>query len=162
MPRRGRGPAVHNAQVPPLTLTVTADRLPGASCPGRDHIHVAVQRRAKPAELLGLTPGDAPTAEWTLPCEVRPGRDGGPPDITGPYVQGPPGGRFVYLSWGECAPGGSFEMFRRAKLLLTAVPADVLTAAAASGRLTGALGLTDAKGHPLCARVVPPAITWTP
>ena len=146
--------------MPPLTLTITADRLPGADRLGHDNIHVAVQRRAKPGELLGLTRGDAPTAEWTVECAVRPGPDGAP-DVTGPYVQGPPGGRFVYLSWGDVAPDGAFTMFRRAKLLLTAVPADVLAAAAASGRLTAHLGLSDAQGDPVCARVVPPAITWT-
>lgn len=56
---------------------------------------------------------------------------------------------------------GAFTMFRRAKLLLGAVPPEVLAAAVRSGRLTGRLGLTDAKGHPLCARVVPPTVRWT-
>jgi hypothetical protein len=41
------------------------------------------------------------------------------------------------------------------------VPADVLDAAATSGLLIGSLGLTDVKGHPLCARVRPPLISWT-
>jgi hypothetical protein len=49
-------------------------------------------------------------------------------------------------------------MFRRAKLMLADVPPDVLDAAATSGTLVGTLGLTDAKGHPLCARVKPPMI----
>ena len=40
-------------------------------------------------------------------------------------------------------------------------PADVLAAAARHGLLVGRLGLTDAQGGPLCARVEPPHITWT-
>ena len=40
-------------------------------------------------------------------------------------------------------------------------PADVLAAAAASGTLVATLGLTDAKGNPLCARVKPPQIEWS-
>jgi hypothetical protein len=52
-------------------------------------------------------------------------------------------------------------MFRRAKLMLGGVDPDVLTAAVGSGLLVRRLGLTDAKGHPLCARVVPPRITWS-
>lgn len=38
---------------------------------------------------------------------------------------------------------------------------DVLGSAAKSGLLVGTLGLTDAKGNPLCARVRPPQISWT-
>jgi hypothetical protein len=52
-------------------------------------------------------------------------------------------------------------MFRRAKLMLGAIPPEVTAEAVRTGRLTGRLGLTDARGRPLCARVLPPAITWT-
>jgi Family of unknown function (DUF5990) len=50
--------------------------------------------------------------------------------------------------------------FRLAKLMLADVPADVLDAASTSGTLVGAPGLTDAEGHPLCARVKPPQTHW--
>jgi Family of unknown function (DUF5990) len=73
----------------------------------------------------------------------------------------PPGGRFVYLSWGTVDDAGHFTLFRRAKLMLEDVPTDVLDSAARSGLLVGSLGLTDAKGNPLCARVRPPQISWT-
>ena len=53
--------------------------------------------------------------------------------MRGPYIQGPPGGRFIYLSWGTVDGEGQFEMFRRTKLLLADVPTDVLEAAATSG-----------------------------
>ena len=53
------------------------------------------------------------------------------------------------------------DMFRRSKLMLDAVPDDVLARAAAAGTLVGRLGLTDAKGQPLCAAVRPPAIEWS-
>ena len=52
-------------------------------------------------------------------------------------------------------------MFRRAKLMLDAVPPDVLRAAERSGSLVARLGLTDAKGGPLCAAVRPPVVTWS-
>ena len=52
-------------------------------------------------------------------------------------------------------------MFRRAKLMLDAVPAEVLADAARDGLLVARLGLTDAHGGPLCARVEPPHVTWT-
>jgi hypothetical protein len=114
-----------------------------------------VQRKNRPRELLDAHPGDAPSAEWTLECSL----DG--TDVGGPHIQGRPGERFIYLSWGSVDDDGHFAMFRRAKLMLADVPADVLDAAATSGTLVGTLGLTDAKGHPLCARVNPPQIRWS-
>lgn len=44
---------------------------------------------------------------------------------------------------------GRFELFRRAKLLLDAVPPGVLADASELGGLVGRLGLTDPKGNPL-------------
>lgn len=144
-----------------MQIRIEGSHLPGRECgagdnfPGYANIHVAVQRKNRPGELLNLHPGDAAHAVWTLDCSV----DG--TDVRGPYIQGPPGGRFIYLSWGAVDDDGRVEMFRRAKLMLADVPAAVLEAAAASGTLVGTLGLTDAKGHPLCARVQPSQISWT-
>ena len=144
-----------------VRIRILGMQLPGRDCgpggdfPGYSNIHVGVQRKNRPNELLDLHPGDATTAMWTLDCAV----DG--MDVRGPYIQGPPGERFIYLSWGTVDDAGRFTLFRRAKLMLEDVPADVLQSAAASGLLVGSLGLTDAKGHPLCARVRPPQISWT-
>jgi hypothetical protein len=146
-----------------MRVRIDAVDLPGLACPPgapvHSNIHVAVQRRNRPAELLGLQPGDAASATWTLECTTSASPAG--TDVKGPYVQGGPGGRFVYLSWGTVDASGTFTMFRRAKLMLDAIPADVLDTAALDGLLVGRLGLTDACGAPLCARVVPPRIAWT-
>jgi Family of unknown function (DUF5990) len=45
-------------------------------------------------DLLDLHPGDASTAVWTFDYSVS------GTDVRGPYIQGPPGGRFNYLNWG--------------------------------------------------------------
>jgi hypothetical protein len=82
-------------------------------------------------------------------------------DVRGPYIQGPRGGRFIYLSWGTVDDAGRFTPLRRAKLMLEDVPSAVLHSAATSGVLVGSLDLTDAKGHPVCARVRSPRIDWT-
>ena len=152
-----------------LTIRVDAVDLPGLTCPPTApgdnsmqtyrNVHVAVQRRARRDELLGIQPGDATCATWTLPCTTAAAAAG--IDVKGPYIQGRAGERFIYLSWGTVDEPGTFTMFRRAKLLLGAVPADVLDAAAHTGVLVGRLGLTDAYGCPLCARVTPPAILWS-
>ena len=152
-----------------LRIRIDAVDLPGLTCPPRasgdgsvqtyGNIHVAVQRRARRNEVLGIQPGDADSATWTLSCTSAATPTG--TDIKGPYVQGRPGERFIYLSWGTVDEPGTFTMFRRAKLLLGAIPDDVLASAVQTGLLVGRLGLTDAHGCPLCARVVPPAIAWT-
>ena len=81
--------------------------------------------------------------------------------LQGPYIQGPPGGRFIYLSWGTVDDAAGFTLFRRAKLWLDVVPAGVLDQAMDRGVLVGRLGLTDLKGNPLCAAVRPPVIEWS-
>src|SRR5262249_26696638 len=126
---------------------------------GHHNIHVGVQRRSRPAELLGLVAGNAPSATWTLDCTCTPSSSG--MDFKGPHIQGPPGTRFIYLSWGTVALDGTFTMFRRAKLQLDAIPLDVVTEAMRRGVLVGRLGLTDRKGNPLCAAVRPPVIEWS-
>jgi Family of unknown function (DUF5990) len=48
-------------------------------------------------------------------------------------VQGRPGDRFIYLTWGDVGDDGTFRMF-----------------------------LTDECGGPTCARLKPPALTLSP
>ncbi|GAA2415017.1 hypothetical protein GCM10010191_26370 [Actinomadura vinacea] len=51
-----------------MRVRIEATELPGRTCgpgddfPGHDGIHVGVQRRGRPGELLDLHPGDAPSA----------------------------------------------------------------------------------------------------
>jgi hypothetical protein len=146
-------------------IHIEASDLPGRTCPpgdgfpGYSGIHVGVQRRDRRDELLDLHPGDATSAAWTLECVATP-RPGGV-DLRGPHIQGRPGGRFIYLSWGTVDDAGVFSMFRRAKLMLDAVDAGTVDDAVRSGRLLGRLRLTDGRGEPLCAAVRPPRIEWT-
>ncbi|WP_406272559.1 DUF5990 family protein [Actinacidiphila glaucinigra] len=142
-----------------MLLRIEGSDLPGRTFGGHRGVHVAVQRRARPAELLDPRPGDAAAATWDLDCRVRETPDG--LDVTGPHVQGGPGARFVYLSWGTVGDSGDFTMFRRAKLMLDGVGPGTLRAAARSGTLLGRLGLTDVRGGPLCAAVRPPLVTWS-
>jgi hypothetical protein len=148
-----------------VEIRIEATELPGLACapgpgfPGADNVHVGVQRKDRPSELLGLTPGDAQSAEWTLDCE--PIRTEAGIELHGKYIQNRLGGRFIYLSWVAVGQGGQATMFRRAKVMFDAIPPDVVDAAMRSGRLTARLRLTDAKGHPLCASVRPPLVEWT-
>jgi hypothetical protein len=148
-----------------IRIRIEASDLPGRDCgpspdmPGYRNIHVGVQRRDRRDELLDLHPGDASGAVWNFEAAAIATTQGS--DIRGPYVQGRPGARFIYLSWGTVDDQGTFTMFRRAKLMLDGVDPATLDAARRGGCLTGRLGLTDARGHPLCAAVRPPLITWS-
>jgi hypothetical protein len=144
-----------------VRIRIVGTDLPGRDCPpghnfpGYSNVHVGMQTKRRPPELLDLQPGDADEVNWTIDCEV----DGS--DFRGPYIQGRPGERFIYLNWGSVDGDGQMEMFRRAKLMLADVPQAVLAEAATKGVLVGRLRLSDAKGEPLCAAVRPPAIEWS-
>jgi len=160
-PADAAGPHTDDVQI-----RIEASDLPGSSrgassdAPGGYHnIHIGLQRRNRREELLGLVPGDAPSAAWTVDCTFVPAPAGA--DLKGPYIQGPPCGRFIYLSWGTVDAAGTFALFRRAKLWLNAIPPAVISSAADLGLLVGRLGLTDRKGNPLCAAVRPPMIEWS-
>jgi hypothetical protein len=138
----------------------------GVNLPGRrfcrpdgsplDNVHVGVQIRRDPAELVRA---DAPEARWHLDVNVVPTDDG--VDFRGPAVQGKRGDRFLYLTWGEVHSDGAFEMFRRAKLMLDRIEPAIVEAAVAKGTLEATVDLTGRGGGPRCARVDPPAVVWS-
>lgn len=147
-----------------VRIVIQGHDLPGRSCgpspdrPGGHHnVHVGVQRRNRPSELHGLTPGDAPSVRWVLECAATPTDNG--LDVTGPFIQGRRGNRFIYLSWGTVDDHG-FHMFRRAKLALNDIPSEVLALAVDTGGLLARLGLTDRNGNPASADQRS-AIEWT-
>ena len=137
-----------------MLLQIQGHHLPGRVWRSRDeyydNIHVGIQVGKEPCELVR---GDAPSTSWSLPIEVV-ARDGGL-DFRGAAVQGKPGERFVYLTWGDVGDDGSFAMFRRAKLML----ADLGPLVANSQGVTARVDLTDECGAPRCARLKPPALT---
>lgn len=147
-----------------MLVTIVGHDLPGRSCgPGPEgqtyeNVHVGLKHRSGPTQLH---PADAGEVSWTFEVRVRAGDDGRP-DFRGGYVYGQRGNRAVGLPWGTVDADGAFHLFRAAKLRLDAVDPAVVTAANAPGhRLVGRIGLTDGCGHPRCASVRPPDITWT-
>lgn len=137
----------HNGVV---RIRIEGRDLPGRSCAGRSDIHVALQVRADPVNPV---PGDATSACWETEVRMVDG------DFRGPAVHGKRGERFLYLTWGSPS-GDQWAMFRRAKLMLNNIDPQIV-AAAADSTLVASVCLTDGKGGPRCARVDPPAITWS-
>jgi hypothetical protein len=127
--------------------------------PGYDNIHDGIQRRNQPNDVVDLYAGDSPAAFWTFDAAAvaAPFR----PDLRWPFIQGASAQRFIYLSWGTVDSESTFVMYRRAKLVLADIGAEIIAAAERSGELTSRLGLTDARGHPVCARIKPPAVEWS-
>lgn len=141
-----------------MLLRIIGSKPPGRDCGEHSNVHVGIQLGRDPDQLV---PADTDPATFTAEVTAFVGRDGDP-DLRGPAVQGRPGARFVYLTWGDLSDAGAFTMFRRAKLMLDAVdPADIRTADESGAILEARLGLTDGHGMPLCAAVRPPNVTWS-
>lgn len=140
-----------------VVVRIVGRHLPGRTCGSYTEVSVGLARKVG-CDPEGGFSADAREARWETTIEVR-ARDG-VPAFRGPAVNGPPHERFLYLTWigrkGRAAPA----MFRRAKLRLDAVPAEVLARALRSGVLVARLDLTAADGMPVCASVRPPAIAW--
>jgi hypothetical protein len=146
-----------------VVIRVEGGNLPGRRCnPGpegpHENVHVGIGSRGLATELVR---GDASAASWRF--QVRPvAVAGGSWDFSGPLVEGRRGDRFLYLNWGDVAADGSFRLFRRAKIDLSALDAELVRKAVDEGaELRCEVDLTDAKGNPSCARFRPPAIAWS-
>lgn len=168
----------------PLTVVIEGFDLPGLTCrpePGGQpyrNIHVALGgprsdgRRGdgedRPALVVPGTPGlatepvpgDAASARWEVPVTVRRGAEGY--DFSGPFVRGDRTDRHLGLAWGEVPGDGTLRLFRGAKLRLVDIDPRIIGEAMRPGhRLIARVQLTDARGNPVCARVHPPALTWS-
>lgn len=122
-----------------------------------DNIHVGLQIRSEPEHLVR---GDSADARWELEIKTSIDSDG-ELDFHGPAVHGKRGDRFIYLTWGNIDETAVFNMFRRAKLMLNRVDPNLIRTATTHGHLTAIVQLSDDCGAPRCARVDPPAITWS-
>jgi hypothetical protein len=71
------------------------------------------------SEIVCVTRSTGKDQAFEVPVRIKEGRDGAP-DFTGPFVQGPPGGRFIYITSGKRA-GDQSDWDRRAKVPLNGI-----------------------------------------
>ncbi|HEU0079591.1 MAG TPA: DUF5990 family protein [Longimicrobiaceae bacterium] len=116
-------------------------------------------------------------AELLLPCEAGPGEirfdfvlrvaarpGGGEPDFLGPYAQGTPADRFVYVGSGKRAGQADSGWDRRAKVKLSGIGWDEIerVLAAPGARLEARIEGTGRDGGPACASVPLVDGCWKP
>ena len=147
-----------------MVIRLNGFNLPGATCspaPERlqpyETVHVGIGSRGQAVELFR---GDASSTTWRFDIRVVEASDGSL-DFRGPLVEGRRGDRFIYLNWGTVDAEGTFRLFRRAKVMLDEIDPTLVQATATGAELHAAVNLTDSKGNPTCARLKPPAITWS-
>ncbi len=160
----------------PMTVVIEGYDLPGLTCrpepdgAGHRNVHVAVSGKVKdrpalvvpdrPGLAIEPVPGDAESARWEVPVTVRRDADGF--DFSGPFVGGARDDRSLGLAWGDVPGDGTLRLFRGAKLRLVDVDPALIEEAMRHGHLLVArIRLTDPRGNPVCARVHPPALTWS-
>ena len=127
---------------------------------GRSEDRPALVMTGSPWLAAEPVPGDSPSARWEVPVTVRRDTDG--LDFSGPFVRGDRADRHLGLAWGDVPGDGTLRVFRGAKLRLVDIdPRLVEEALRSQHRLVARIRLTDPRGNPVCARVHPPALTWS-
>jgi hypothetical protein len=160
-----RAPRRQLGDLTSMSVVVEGHDLPGLHCHpgpegGHDAVHVGlwtspkdasgVAVHGRPLWVTDVMPGDAPSVRWE--CTVTVGRDADGPDFVGPHVRGGRTDRHLGLFWGDF-DGAEFRMFRRCQAPARRHhPRGHRRRGATGTPLVGRLGLTDAKGLPVCAR----------
>jgi hypothetical protein len=147
-----------NAAVTTSTLTIAfwieGYDAPGSSCPGPDGIGLGIQQGT---EVVGVLPSSTESPRFS--GEVAMVSDGDVTDYSGPYIHGPRGDRFLYLTWLHLK---SRESMARIKLKLSDIDPELLASAARDGKVVqGRVKLTNRLGKPASGSVRPPDVEWT-
>ena len=136
---------------PELTLRIIVRRPP----PG---VTFAVQRGS--AELLPPNAGSSDALVFDLSVRADGVSPSGRPRFLGPFTQGPPTARFVYVNSGQRAGQPGTRWDRRAKIPLTGISAVMVQEAMKDpgARLETEFEGTGKDGGPTCATVK--SIVW--
>jgi hypothetical protein len=140
-----------------VTILLHCRNLPGNRFESHTAVRLGVQRGR---DVVDDVPGDVADVTFTIPLRVTRNAKNGRPNFLGPFAQGNSDDRFIYLSWGE-RHGGTWEMFRRAKIKLDHLSWENVEQVLRHGEpIEAQLSMTDRSGGPLCATVREHYIAW--
>lgn len=123
---------------------VVRDPVPGVA--------LALQRESDEHVPPTSVTSEAVTFDLTVRVDVPEGE--GPVPCYGPFTQGPPSARFVYIGVGQRAGQPASPWDRRIKVPLSGITARQVRSALASGDvLTATFGGRGKDGTPVCATV---------
>ena len=129
----------------PLRI-VMEDPVPGVA--------IALQRgAAAKAELVQPSAASPAAIMFELEAAVEGALPDGRPRLLGPYVQGPPAARFVYLCVGQLAGQPGSPWTRRVKVPLGGLSRDLIEALTPGMRLEARIAGRARDGGPACASV---------
>lgn len=113
----------------------------------------AVQRGR--SELHQATPSTGSTISFDFTVRARPTANPNALNLLGPYAQGPPTARFVYVNSGTYAGEPASCWSRRAKVPLSGITPELMRKLAGSpgARLEARIAGTGRDGGPACASV---------
>ncbi len=132
---------------------VVEDPVPGLA--------IALQRgKADGAELVPPTSRSADAVAFDLEITVEGALADGRPRLLGPYVQGPPDARFVYLAVGRYAGQRDSPWGGRVKVPLAGLGWDAIEALTPGARLVARIPGQSPKGGPALASVRLPPPGW--
>lgn len=126
-------------------------------------VALALQRGASgTATLVGPAYGSTDALVFDFEVTLDGSNAAGGPRLLGPFVQGPPTARFVYITIGASAGQIGSPWQRRAKVPLGTIDWLSIEALAPGERLTALIAGTARDGSPACATVpiLPPG--WAP
>lgn len=133
-----------------LRIRIMGRNMPTQYCEQHDVRQLGIIRGKEVVDAIST---DASSAVFDLAVDVA--RRPDCLDFRGPYVNGGPTERFLYLNWGGGTGGGG-----RTKLQLLQIAPAVVEAAMEVGLLVADLDLTDDRGRPAYATVHEPRLTW--
>lgn len=106
------------------------------------------------AERLDYVEADDDDIAFELTVTLRQGKQPDMPDFGGPFVQGPPGGRFFYLCVGRCSMIAEPHWTGRVKVPFYSITWPLARqAASGDGRLEARYTASRADGRPVLASV---------
>ena len=140
-----------------IQIQIICENLPGNQFQERTSVRLGIQ---KGIHVIDDVSAGAPSATFLASIRVSRNPDTGLLNFLGPYTQGTPQDRFIYLCWGE-RKNEAWDGFRRAKLPLRPFISEFAEKALTSEQsVTAVIDMRDSKGEPLCATIKPDKVAW--